>query len=72
MRRVIIVRGQNGVVVWTLRRTGDDETSWICLRDGFRLVTPQTLAGIESFLLTLAQHSASIVGVIQQVIQLDV
>lgn len=72
MQKITLIRGQNGSVVWALRRTGVDELSWICLRDQFKVVTPSTPAGLEGFLTTVAQHSSTLIGAINQVIQLEV
>ena len=72
MQTVTIIRGSTGTVAWAYRRTGVDEFSWICLRDNFKIVTPATQAGIEAFLVAVAQHSATLVGTIAQVVQLDI
>lgn len=72
MQRVTLIRGQTGVVLWTVRRTGVDELSWECLRDKFRVIVPQNQAGLEAFLTTIAQHSTTLVGTIAQVVQLEI
>lgn len=72
MQKVIIVRGQNGVVAWNIRRTGVDQLSWICLRDNFAIKQPSNSAGIEGFLTQLSQHSGSLVGAISQVVELEI
>lgn len=72
MQLVTIVRGSNGVVVWANKKTGVDQWAWMCLRDGFLVSIPQTQAGLESFLISVATHSSSLVGTIAQVFQLQV
>lgn len=72
MQKITLIRGSNGSVVWALRRTGVEEYSWICQRDQFKVITPQNAAGLEGFLLAVAQHSTGLVGAIQQVVQLEV
>jgi len=71
--RVLLVRCQNGIVVWrlsTTRRTAT--TNARCLNDGF-FVSKQLLvdADVIDFLQSIATKSASLRGPIQSVTQLD-
>jgi len=70
--RAIVVRCNNGVVVWQQHATGLRTRVWICTRDRFSLDIPADESGLEAFLVTLAQHSSQLAGVIQQVVELDI
>jgi len=69
--KVIIVRGQQGVVAWSRVATGVGSGVWRCGRDEFNLPAPKALADVEPFLVTFSQHSVGLVGAIAQVVELD-
>ncbi len=67
----IVVRGANGLVVWT-RTRANAQVTWRCSRDGFTVAAATTPQNAEATLVALAQHSGGLVGNILQVIQLEV
>ena len=66
----IVVRGSTGVCVWVEIRDADRNASWQCTRDSFTLAVPADPTTLEAFLVSMAQHSQSLVGTIAQVVQL--
>ncbi len=71
MQPVTLIRGANGVVAWTRVRNSDTQVSWRCSRDGFLIAVP-TGDRVEAFLVAVAAHSVTLVGTINQVVQLEV
>lgn len=67
----IVVRGATGTVIWDRVATGVQTANWICQRDKFAIPAPRNADDANSFLVTLNQHSASLVGAVQQVVQLQ-
>lgn len=68
---VIVVRGASGVLIWDKVWTGTTTANWICQRDKFAIPAPKTADDANAFLVTLNQHSVSLVGNIAQVVELD-
>lgn len=68
----IVVRCQNGIVVWVRIKVGVHSAQWRCTRDGFLINAPVDPAGVEQFLGALASHSATLAGAIIQVVELTV
>lgn len=68
---LIIVRGANGVVTWAREATGRHSRQWRCSRDSFVIASPEDPSLAEAAAVGLVQHSAGLVGAVQQVLQLD-
>lgn len=67
----IVVRGATGTVIWDRVATAINVANWVCQRDGFTIPAPHNATDANSFLVTLNQHSASLVGAVQQVVELQ-
>lgn len=68
---VILIRCQNGIVVWVKIVHSPHSASWVCGDDGFAIAAPTTAIGAKSALLSMAQHSIALAGSILQVVQLN-
>jgi len=66
----LVVRGANGLVVWQKVYTGPQVYTWRCDRDKFTVPQP-TSDTLESTLLAIGSHSQSLIGAINQVVELD-
>ena len=69
--RTIVIRCQNGIVVWVLVPTGLHSKQWVCTRDRFIILAPDTPQDVEAFLRDMATHSSSLSGAILQVVELE-
>lgn len=69
--KIIIVRGANGIVGWTPAPAGRHVSSWYCTRDAFRVDGPDSPGDVEASTIAIVQHSAQLVGAIQNIVQLD-
>lgn len=67
----IVVRGGTGTLIWDRISTGLNTANWVCQRDGFSLQAPHSAAEANAFLVSLNQHSVSLVGNVAQVVQLE-
>ena len=69
--RTIVIRCQNGIVVWVHVQTGLHSHQWVCTRDRFIILAPDAPQDIEPFLQQMAEHSNKLAGVILQVAELS-
>jgi hypothetical protein len=69
--KVIVVRGATGVCIWTRRLKGAFAWDWLCTRDQLVVPGPDDSIGAEACAISIAQHSAGLVGAIAQVVELD-
>lgn len=69
---VIVVRCQNGVVVWARQRGAGRNAAWRCQRDGFVVDCPVRVADAEAAVVALAHHSTQLAGAILQVVELTI
>lgn len=67
---VILIRCQNGIVVWVKIVHSPHSASWLCSDDGFDVAAPTTALQAKSALVTMAQHSIALAGSILQVVEL--
>lgn len=67
---VILIRCQNGIVVWVRLSEGPHSWKWLCGDDGFTVSAPTNAVTAKSVLLSMAQHSVALAGSILQVVQL--
>lgn len=67
MMPCLLVRCNNGIVVWVRVRTSARAAAWHCTRDGFSVVAPDDAAQIEQTLSAIATHSVVLAGAILQV-----
>ena len=72
MQTAIVIRCQNGVVVWTLDARSKTDQRWRCSRDAFEVAAPMAPAQIEAALVSIAAHSQALAGAILQVAQLQI
>jgi hypothetical protein len=70
--KTIVVRGASGLVVWVPQKTKNNPVFWVCQRDQFQVEYNPSPANAESVLVALATHSATLVGAISQVVELDI
>lgn len=70
MNPSLVVRCQNGVVVWVREGISARSFRWRCTRDNFIIAAPSSSSQIESTLLAIAQHSTSLSGAILQVVEI--
>jgi len=68
---IIAVRGASGVVAWTRMPIDRQSYQWICGREQFVIAGPATPVGAEASAVALIQHSATHVGAVSQVVELD-
>jgi hypothetical protein len=71
MRYVIVVRGQTGIVAWTRSFTDRHVVFWVCGRDNFAVSAPDTDASAEQTLRDIVTHSSTLVGAVQQIVQIQ-
>lgn len=69
--QLIIVRGASGIVSWSPALVSRNVRNWICNRDQFVVPGPTTPAESEQTAIGIVQHSASLVGAVSQVVQLE-
>lgn len=67
----MVVRGANGTVIWDNVPAGPHAFNWVCQRDSFAIAAPTDATEANAFLVTLNQHSASLIGTVSQVVQLS-
>jgi hypothetical protein len=65
------VRGSNGIVAWTRSPVDLHTWSWICGRDNLAVAGASDAVTPESVAVAIAQHSATLVGSILQIAELD-
>lgn len=71
MMPCLLVRCNNGIVVWVRLKTSARGAVWQCTRDNFSIVAPDTAAHIEQTLSAIATHSVVLAGAIVQVAYLE-
>jgi len=69
--QLIVVRGATGVVAWSRSLLTLHTWNWICGRDQFAVAGPTEESQAESVAVAIVQHSATLVGAVSQVVQLD-
>jgi hypothetical protein len=67
----LIIRCANGVVVWT-RSGRPRQTVWLCEQDKFTVPVATNATTLRTTLTSIATHSISLQGAIQQIAELDV
>lgn len=68
---VTVVQCANGRVLWVRVQRTQRAAYWICTRDQFRIDAPLAAAAAEACLSSIAQHSVSLAGAIQNIVQLS-
>jgi hypothetical protein len=69
--QLLVIRGSGGVVVWTKSLTAARAWNWVCSRDQFSVAGPADPSGAEQSAVAIATHSATLVGAISQIVQVD-
>jgi hypothetical protein len=70
--KAIVVRGANGVAVFTRVQFTLTRGVWQCSRDQFQQDVPSIPSDVVAFLQGVATHAQSHVGAISQVVELEV
>jgi hypothetical protein len=68
---LIVVRGANGVATWSKQLIDRHSWNWVCGRDQFAVPGPTDPSLADTAAAAIATHSASLVGAISQVVQID-
>ena len=69
--QLIIVRGAAGIAAWTKALLTAHTWSWVCSRDQFAVAGPTETTQAEAAAVAIVQHSATLVGAVSQVLELD-
>jgi hypothetical protein len=65
----MIVTCANGRLLWTRIPRGMRQTVWVCQRDNFHLMSPETPNDAQVFVTQLVQHCVALAGAVQTVNQ---
>lgn len=69
--QLLVIRGSGGVTTWTKQLVTAHAWQWVCTRDQFSVAGPEDPTQAEAAAVAIAAHSATLVGAISQIVQVD-